>query len=86
MSLFDLDVIEVLDRGAPGANPTTPPAPGEAAGRDNPAATPSCTFCDAPVYLDDATEHPCCGFARAAGHTRCEGCTNFANRQIEGRA
>ena len=83
MSLFDLEVLE--DRGAPGANPT-PPAPGEAAGRDNPAATPSCSFCDAPVYLEGATEHPCCGFARQAGHARCEGCTNFANRQIEGRA
>lgn len=48
-------------------------------------APAACSFCDTPVHLQEATEHPCCGFARHAGRARCEGCTNFAYRQLEER-
>lgn len=39
-----------------------------------------CSFCRAPNYLPAGGDHPCCNFARAEGHARCEGCTNYANR------
>lgn len=47
---------------------------------------PTCTFCGLANHLPDGGDHPCCVFARRAGHTRCEGCTNYVARLEEGRA
>jgi hypothetical protein len=44
-----------------------------------------CMFCGNPNYLPAGGDHPCCTFARQAGHARCEGCTNLEHRRAEGR-
>ena len=53
------------------------------AGSDSLFGPPECSFCGQPNYLPDGGDHPCCAFARAAGHARCEGCTNYAHRRLE---